>query len=838
MKKHWLKKAMCVALAVSMTAGLCACGGGGGGGIGGGGVKGGSETQDPSLAKQYVYSCQDFELPDMGSDNYNLNSMARVKDRVYMLAYIYHWKEEDGQEEDEFRLFSVNLDGGDLQETKLELPKSGQEDGQEDSGASDNADTAAGAASVTSEAGIASDEIGIDEVIGDVYEYTNYYRFDFSEEGLLYAVKNYSYENYTDPENPVRKSEYSICAWNLDGSLRFEQPLEILSGEDNNTNLQASAVSSSGTYLMVTYNWDTQEAFMMTVDSEGNVTAGDQPLEDEQGVFTNLSEAYAGNDDQIYFFYYDEEDNYNTYIAKYDVKTKSFVGEGVRMPDSLYYNGYRDVAMGEGDDIIFSSSDGVYLYHFGGSDVTRLMSFTNSDLDTNNMAQVVPLDENRFFGYYYDRMEYKPLAGIFTKVDPEDIPDKEVIVVAGESLPYDLLHRVVEYNRNSDTYRIVTKTYDSFITADDYMAGYTQLNADILAGNMPDILYVDYNTDVSKYISKGLLADVGALIENDEELSQTAFMENVFNAFRVKGKLYQVYPSFGVRTVVGKRSVLGDRTTWTMQEFNELMASMPEGTMGFGDMTRDDFLTQAFNYCGKDFVDVESGKCNFDSENFIAILEYAASLPEEIDWSQKGDDYWMNYESMYREDKILLTSTSVADPESAVNTINGTFGEDVAYVGFPTDSGQGSYIYSESSYVLSAKSANLEGAWEFIRYYLTPEYQDEIMWMLPVREDSFMKYMQKAMQKPWYEDENGEKVEYDYSYWINGESITIDPLTQEQLDQLIGFIRSVDKAQYNNEDLWNIVKEEAEAFFSGQKSVQDVAGIIQNRAQVYVNENS
>jgi hypothetical protein len=34
-----------------------------------------------------------------------------------------------------------------------------------------------------------------------------------------------------------------------------------------------------------------------------------------------------------------------------------------------------------------------------------------------------------------------------------------------------------------------------------------------------------------------------------------------------------------------------------------------------------------------------------------------------------------------------------------------------------------------------------------------------------------------------------------------------------------------------------IVLEEAEAFFAGQKSAQEVAEIIQNRVQVYVNEN-
>ena len=40
-----------------------------------------------------------------------------------------------------------------------------------------------------------------------------------------------------------------------------------------------------------------------------------------------------------------------------------------------------------------------------------------------------------------------------------------------------------------------------------------------------------------------------------------------------------------------------------------------------------------------------------------------------------------------------------------------------------------------------------------------------------------------------------------------------------------------------NDEITNIITEEAEAFFKGQKSVSDVANVIQSRVQVYVNEN-
>ena len=45
------------------------------------------------------------------------------------------------------------------------------------------------------------------------------------------------------------------------------------------------------------------------------------------------------------------------------------------------------------------------------------------------------------------------------------------------------------------------------------------------------------------------------------------------------------------------------------------------------------------------------------------------------------------------------------------------------------------------------------------------------------------------------------------------------------------------KRSYYNQDIINIVNEEAALFFDGQKSARDVAAIIQSRVQLYVDEN-
>ncbi|MCR5755255.1 MAG: extracellular solute-binding protein, partial [Acetatifactor sp.] len=377
--------------------------------------------------------------------------------------------------------------------------------------------------------------------------------------------------------------------------------------------------------------------------------------------------------------------------------------------------------------------------------------------------------------------------------------------------------------------------YEGHMDGDDYVSGYTLLNNDIIAGNMPDIIVASDDMPLESYVSKRLLANIDDLMKNDEEISQNEYLENVFEARRINGKLYHVIPSFNIMTFIGKKSILGKYENWNMESFQQALASMPEGTMGMGAVTRDSFLYQMMSYGGNDFVDVSSGKCNFDSPNFINMLKYAATLPEQFD-EEFYDDYYNHYESQYREDKTLLMETYIYSLRDMNRNIKGYFGEDVSFVGFPTDDGKGSVIREDSSFVLSSKSANLDAAWDFVKYYLTEDYQKDLQWTLPTLKSAFDKQAADAVGKPFYLDENGNKIEYEDSFWINGESIELPPMTEEDVKQVTDFVLSVDKHYFYNDAVTNIINEEAAAFYAGQKTAEEVAKIIQNRVQVYVDE--
>ena len=139
---------------------------------------------------------------------------------------------------------------------------------------------------------------------------------------------------------------------------------------------------------------------------------------------------------------------------------------------------------------------------------------------------------------------------------------------------------------------------------------------------------------------------------------------------------------------------------------------------------------------------------------------------------------------------------------------------------------------------MSAKSANKEGAWQFLRTFLTDEYQENnVNYSFPISVKRLEELAAQATQKSYYTDENGNKVEYDDTYYVGGIEVVIPPMTEQETEELMEQLYSITEAYKYDESLLNIIKEEAAPYFAGQKSAKEVASIIQSRVQIYVNEN-
>lgn len=821
--RKWVRKSLAVGLALIMAVGLSACGdrtNGSNGNMGSSGNRG-TSSANAQLAKENVYQMKEFEFPKFvePENGYtNVYAAEHRGDKVYVVVEANDWSGDNANVE--MNLIVMDEDGSNLQTIKLDTSDGDEE--SEDGAAADNNEGDSGSP---------------DGEVSNVWENTSFGNFTISSEGKVFGTKFYNFEDYTNQEQIVRENRTYVCCWDTDGSRIWETEVEGLRSDEEGAEwIYISALitgKDGGAKLLLTGD----NMYRMSVGSDGSLSEREQLSEEISQVLNYRQYTVMREDGTMLAIYSDENDWTKCYMVSYDPETDT-MGEPAEMPTSFSMYGYGNMNAGLNSDLVFSMNDGIYVYTQGDESVTKKMDFVNSDVNISNFLGLIELNKDSFIGIFNENYGEDIRAAVFTYRDPADIPDKAVIVLAGNWVGSDIRQRVVEFNRQNDTYRIVLKEYNSYNTFDDYQAGYTQLNNDIITGGMPDILIPD-NMPIETYISKGLVADIGKLIEQDPELSQVEFLQNVFDAYSVDGTLYYVVPNFSVNTMIAKTSLVGDRSSWTLEEMQQIVASMGEDAQAIGELSRDGFMSTAMQYCGNDFIDVKTGKCSFNSDNFINMMEYAKTLPEEIDWDSLygNDDYWTSYESQYRDNRTLLMQLYIGNMSNLNYQLNGSFGEPVTFIGFPTESGKGSYINANQSFVLSAKSANLDGAWEFVRYYLTEEYQKELEWGMAVNKQVFMEQSQKALQKPTYTDENGNEIEYEETFYINGEDIPLLPLSQEQLDQVINFVLSVDRAYYYNENVLNIINEEMGAFYTGQKNARDVANVIQSRAQIFVDEN-
>lgn len=744
-----------------------------------GGESGGDENSQ--LAKENVYTYQEIEL-GFDMENSNINSMAYLDGKLYILVSTYEY-DENGYAQT-MGCYISNPDGTDS--SFVELTREERE---------------------------------------ETYSWIN--NMLINPEGYIYAVENSSYEDSSDPDNYVYEDRYYLSCWDVNGQFLWSEQIAGSSGEEyswcnyllDGGEGKALVIMGGSRYEAVVYDTEGTEVSRTELDSE---------------IFDKTSLVYTQEDGTMMMITHDD-DWTKRYISSFDLNTGK-EGEKTELPFSEYsYNLYQ----GSKTDLLLTNSTGIYTWNVGDMEPTPLMNYVNSDLSANNLNYIQQIDDQHFVGIYNDLDTWKQKCAYFTYVDPADIPDKQVLVLGSEYLESSLKSQVIEFNKTSKEYRITIKDYSIYNSNDDWNAGVTRLNNDITGGQCPDILVMNNVGNYSNYVSKGALADIGKLLEEDEELGQLEYLQNVWDAFSINGKLYAVIPSFSVRTMAAKKSLVGEPESWTMADVEAVLETMPEGATAFSQLLRSTYIYYMMSYSGSDFVNLETGKCNFNSQSFIDMLEYAKTLPAEF-----PEDYWENYdytfyESQWRENRTLLYDLYIGNISDCKYQIKGYIGEEVSFVGFPTEESNGSVISTGSNmYMISAKSKHIDGAWQFVRQFLTEEYQtSDENYCMPVLKSAFLEKAKKATERPYWTDEDGNKEYYDDTWYINGEEIILEPFTQEEVDAICEFIYTVNRTDYYSEDILNIITEDAEAFFSGQKSVQEVVEIIQSRAQIFVNEN-
>ena len=433
---------------------------------------------------------------------------------------------------------------------------------------------------------------------------------------------------------------------------------------------------------------------------------------------------------------------------------------------------------------------------------------------------------------------------VLTRVDASSVKQKTELTLACFGLDYNLRSQIVKFNKNNSDYRIVVKDYSELATEDDYTAGLTKLNTEIISGNVPDLIMTN-QLPVAQYAAKGLLEDLWSYIDADPEYSRDALMLQPINAAQTDGHLYQMPIDFGVVTAIGLNKIVGGYTSWTLADVNDALSKLPEGATVFNKYyTQAEMLQHCVAMNASNFMNWQDGTCNFDSDEFRALLEFVKPLPADYNWQSDDEDYESDY-SRVRDGKQLLFPTSISDFDNLYYTF-AALNNDVAFIGFPREDGSsGNCFISQVSMAITTACKDKSAAWSFIRSALSDDYQTN-MWSFPIVKSAFEAQAAKAMEQEYETDANGNQVLDENGNPIpistGGMSYGDEPMielyavTQEQYDAVMDVINSTTSYLDYDLNVLDTISQEAAAYFSGDKTVEEASKLIQNRVSLYMQE--
>ena len=169
------------------------------------------------------------------------------------------------------------------------------------------------------------------------------------------------------------------------------------------------------------------------------------------------------------------------------------------------------------------------------------------------------------------------------------------------------------------------KDYSEFNTNDDYSAGLTKLNTEIMSGVIPD-MFLTENLPIERYAAKGILTDLYELIDSDAELTRESFVPQIIQACETDGKLYELPASFMVQTAFGLSKVVDGYDVWNVAAVQDAMTSCKEDAYAVFTITPRRPLSWTVSpTTSPGFVNWQTGECSFDSESFITLLNFASS---------------------------------------------------------------------------------------------------------------------------------------------------------------------------------------------------------------------
>lgn len=608
MKNHTLRKTIAMVMAATMMFSVVGCG-----------KKENKGKEEKKDTKNMVYEGKELALEGIEGD---ISTFVIKGDRIYLNTY--QWaaevsgEEKEETETSEEEAVSTEESSGDvvIEESSSEEVKE-EEKASEEESSEESADEKNSEEETTEEGELSKEEAEALEEELEAVAGTDIVRLysmnldgsDLRELPLPEFSKN-EYMNYmsvNDDESilmllnsydeKTEKNSFYLCKIDKDGKELFKEDVtKSLNIDPEQSYISQMVCDETGRIILSTDS----EVFMFdeNVKLLGSVKA-DFYIE-------GMAKTKEG---KIICAHSDEKEG--AVVQELDIDGKKW-GE-VQKVEVSYWGGSGSLMDGVDYDFYYRQDSGIFGYDLKAKKSTQLMDFVASNMTSENSWGIVPVAKDKFMGTSYEDGAEGMKLMVYSKVDPSTIADKKTITFGSIYMDESMKRAAIAFNKQSKDYQI------EFITYEDEEDPLAKMNAEIAAGNIPDILDLGFGS-AEMYEAKGLLEDLLPYIEKDKELSTEDFLPTVFEAMKTGDKLYTITPAFSITTLIGRTKEVGKEIGWTFEDMKTLIEEKKGSARPFLENYKTSLLW-SFAYTFDEFVDWQTGECSFDSKEFKEILE-------------------------------------------------------------------------------------------------------------------------------------------------------------------------------------------------------------------------